>query len=59
MELNQNKQKYAKSSTDFYEEDIDDINYDTEDDDNSSLYYDDSLDMDQQSEDYWKALGIF
>ena len=59
MELNQNKQKYAKSSTDFYEEDIDDINYDTEDDDNSSLYYDDSLDTDQQSEDYWKALGIF
>lgn len=60
IELNQNKQKYAKSSKNFYEnEDIDNINYYEEDDDNSSLYYDDGLDMDQQSENYWKELGIF
>lgn len=60
-ELNQNKQKYAINKITSYDEDINNINdYEYEEDDNdSSLYYDDGLDMDQQSEDYWKELGIF
>lgn len=60
MKLNQNKQKYAKSPTNYYdEEDNDNSSLYEEDSDNSSLYYDDGLDMNQQSEDYWKELGIF
>ena len=59
-ELNQNKQKYASPQITSHEEDIDDIDYyEYEEDNNSSLYYNDGLDMDQQSEDYWKELGIF
>lgn len=60
-ELNQDKQKYAINETTSYDEDIDNINYYEyeEDDNDSSLHYDDGLDMDQQSEDYWKELGIF
>ena len=39
------------SGDDYYQTD----NYD----DRDSIYYDDNLDMDQQSQEYWEDLGIF
>lgn len=58
--LNQKKEKYRIAQT-IPSDELSDNNYDeTEyDDDNASSFYDDGLDMDQQSEEYWQELGIF
>ena len=56
-ELNQNAPKHANDQ--IISKEYDDINYYEEDENDSSLYYNDSLDMDEQSEDYYKELGIF
>ena len=57
MSLSQKSEQIKRASENNQLED----NYDSDcyEDLTDNSFYDDSLDMDQQSSDYWKSLGLF